>query len=107
MLQEVKIEDLEAGDEILLSCQTSFRYVRILRTPQLGKKLHWKTQAPMYKAVKCSSRAIETTQTHTWGNGHKRTWICTKWVLTDKDHNKEFYQNLTERQMLLIKKNTN
>jgi len=107
MLQEIEIKDLEAGDEILLSCQTSFRYVRILRTPQLGKKLHWKTQAPLYKSVKCSSRVIETTQTHQWSNGHKRTRICTKWVLTDKDHNKEFYQDLTERQILLIKKNNN
>jgi hypothetical protein len=106
-MQEIKVEDLEAGDEVLLSCQTSFRYVRILRTPQLGKKLHWKTQAPMYKAVKCSSKTIETSQTHTWGNGHKRTWIETKWILTDKDHNKEFYQNLSDRQIILIKKNNN
>ena len=107
MLQEIEIKDLEAGDEILISCQSYFKYLRLLRTPQLGKKLHWRTKLPMYKSVKCSAKVDETKQTHQWGNGHTRTWIEKKWLFTDKDHNNESYVNLEYRQILLIKKNTN
>lgn len=106
-MQEVKVEDLEAGDEILISCQSYFKYLRLLRTPQLGKRLYWKTKLPMYKSVKCSARVDEVKQTHNWGNGNVRTWIDKKWIFTDKDHNNESYVNLEHRQILLIRKNTN
>ena len=101
-MQEIKVEDLEAGDEVLLSCQSFFKYVRLLRTPQLGKKLHWRTKLPMYKSVKCSARVDETKHTY-----NTRTWIEKKWLFTDHDHNNESYVNLEYRQILLIKKNTN
>jgi len=103
MLQEVKIEDLEAGDEILVSCQGCFKYLILLRTPQTGKKLHWKTQGPLYKSVKCSTKVDSIV--HTYSNGRK--WTENKYMLTNKDHNKEVYIDLAYRQILLVKKNTN
>jgi len=102
MLQEVEIKDLEAGDEILISCQSFFKYLILLRTPQTGKKLHWKTQGPMYKSVKCSTRVDSIVHT---SNTHK--WTENKYILTNKDHNKEVYIDLAYRQILLVKKNSN
>ena len=102
MLQEVKIEDLEAGDEIMISCQSYFKYLILLRTPQTGKKLHWKTQGPLYKSVKCSTRVDSVVHTY-----NTRKWTENKYILTGKDHNKEVYVNLSYRQVLLIKKNSN
>ena len=106
-MQEVQVEDLEAGDEIIVSCQSYFKYLRVLRTPQLGKKLHWKTKLPMYKSTKCSAKIDEIKHTHTYQNAHTRTWIEKKWILTGKDHNTNTYIDLNERQVLLIKKNNN
>ena len=102
MLQEVKIEDLEAGDEVLISCQSFFKYLILLRTPQTGKKLHWKTQGPLYKSVKCSTRVDSVVHTY-----NTRKWTENKYILTGKDHNKEVHVNLSYRQVLLIKKNSN
>ena len=102
MLQEVKIEDLEAGDEVLISCQSYFKYLILLRTPQIGKKLHWKRQTPLYKSVKCSTRVDSVVHTY-----NTRKWTENKYILTGKDHNKEVYVNLSYRQVLLIKKNSN
>jgi hypothetical protein len=102
MLQEVEIKDLEAGDEILISCQSFFKYLILLRTPQTGKKLHWKTQGPMYKSVKCSTRVDSIVHTY-----NTRKWTENKYILTNKDHNKEVYIDLAYRQILLVKKNSN
>ena len=37
-MEIVKIEDLEVGDEIVISCQSYFKYLRILRKPGFGTK---------------------------------------------------------------------
>ena len=51
------IENLQIGDEILTSAGSNIRYLKILRLPQLSKtKVKWNTKAPLYKAVKCSTR---------------------------------------------------
>jgi hypothetical protein len=102
MLQEIEIKDLEAGDEILISCQSIFKYLILLRTPQLGKKLHWKTQGPLYKSVKCSTKVDSIVHTY-----NTRKWTENKYILTNKDHNKEVYIDLAYRQILLVKKNSN
>lgn len=101
-MQEVKIEDLEAGDEVVISCQSHFKYLRVLRTPQLGKRLHWHTKNPMYKSVKCSTKVDSIVHTY-----NTRKWTENKYILTGEDHNKEVYVNLGYRQILLMKKNSN
>ena len=102
MLQEIQVEDLEAGDEVLISCQSFVKYLILLRTPHTGKKLHRKTQGPLYKSVKCSTRVDSVVHTY-----NTRKWTENKYILTDKDHNKQVYVDLAYRQILLVKKNTN
>ena len=55
----VEVKDLEVGDEIIISCQSYFKYLRVLRKPSLSGKTHWHTGAPLYKAVKCSTYRSE------------------------------------------------
>ena len=38
MLQEIEIKDLEAGDEILISCQSYFKYLRLLNSNEKKSK---------------------------------------------------------------------
>jgi hypothetical protein len=103
-LKEVELKDLEAGDEILISCQSYFKYLRILRTPALGTKKHWSTGRPLYKAVKCSTRRDEVVHTYVH-NGKSYTRTSKKWVFSPEDHNYHHYVDLECRQIVLIKKN--
>ena len=102
-MREVTIEELKEGDEVLISCQSYFKYLRLLQTPKLGTKKHWKTGVPLYKSVKCSTRRDSITKTWTNYNGTGTTYIEYKWVFGPDDHNFTQYINLTGRQILLVK----
>ena len=103
-MELIDVKDLEIGDEIVVSSGSSFRYFRVLRKPRTGKRLHWITKAPMYVAVKCSTRVDVTKQSRTWRNGDVHTWEEKKYVFTPEDHNTEMSVNLNCRAILLIKK---
>jgi hypothetical protein len=38
-MELIEIEELEAGDEIIISCQSYFKYLRVINKPVIGKKL--------------------------------------------------------------------
>ena len=103
-MELVEIKDLEVGDEILISCQSYFKYLRILRKPALGTKTHWSNGNPLYKSVKCSTRREEKQITY-----HHRGGTSTRtekvWAFGPEDHNYEHYVNLGYRQIILVKKN--
>jgi len=102
-MEIVEVKDLEVGDEILISCQSYFKYLRILRKPVVGAKKHWKTDAPLYKSVKCSTRRVERPYTYTIrGNSYTRTEKV--WEFGPEDHNYTHYVNLGYRQIILVKK---
>jgi len=103
-MQEVKIQDLEAGDEILIACQSHFKYLRVLKKPVTGDKVHWRTQQPIYKAVKCSTNR-EVKDIMYVHNGASRTYKETTYLFTPEDHNHTVYADLEHRQIILIKKN--
>jgi len=94
----VEIKDLREGDEILVSANSGLKYLRLLRDPQIGKKLHWRTQVPLYKTVKCSTRVEEVVYKYGTRSYTKRKFVC-----TPEDHNKHIYQNLEDRTIWLIK----
>ena len=103
-MELVELKDLEVGDEILISCQSYFKYLRVLRKPTIGKKLHWQTAAPMYKSVKCSSRREEKHYNVTVrGKVYPRHELV--WGFGPEDHNYTHYVNLEFRQIILVKKN--
>ena len=100
---EIKIEDLEEGDEILIACQSHMKYLRIVRKPALGKSLHWKTQQPLYKAVKVSSNQTVNVVNYIGWNSVPYTRTEKKWLLIPENHNIEFFQNLSDKTIWLIK----
>lgn len=100
----VKIEELEVGDEIAISCQSYFKYLRILSRPTLGTKKHWTTGKPLYKSVKCST-VRETTQKSYNAYGNIKYYDVHKWGWGPDDHNYTQYVDLEYRQILLVKKN--
>jgi hypothetical protein len=99
----ITIDELEVGDEILISCQSHFKYLKVLKQPVIGKRIHWNTKQPLYNRVKCSTKQERVTKSYNYGN---TVWTREEivWELTPDDHN--FTQNyeLEERQLFLIKK---
>jgi hypothetical protein len=101
----IEIEDLEVGDEIIISCQSYFKYLRILRKPAIGTKTHWVSGKPLYKSVKCSTRREEKNVTYTRYNGQSYTRTEKTWGFGPDNHNYEHYVDLSYRQIILVKKN--
>jgi hypothetical protein len=104
----IEIEDLEVGDEILISCQSFFKYLKVLVKPTLSKtKVHWRTAQPLYGNVRCSTRQdVAVTYAYTDPNGvvHNRT--SKEWMVTAEDHNMKISIDLSGRPLWLVKKET-
>lgn len=100
----VQVKDLNVGDEIAISTNSMFKYLRVLRQPRIGKKVHWHTKAPMYSAVRCSTRVDVKQHSRTWQNGTVHTWDVKTFTFTPEDHNTELNVDLNNRGILLIKK---
>jgi len=80
--QVIKIQDLQVGDEIMISCQAHFKYLRVVRAPRMSKtKVHWNTKQPMYENVRCTTRQELVTTTNTW-NGTSYTRTHKEWKVT-------------------------
>lgn len=83
-IENIKIEDLKIGDEILTTCNSRFKYLRLLKNPVLGDKNYWGRQ--YYKSVSCSTRR-DLVQGY---NGHNYL----EWIFSPEDHNKKLSVNL-------------
>ena len=104
--QLIEIQDLQVGDEIMISCQSYFKYLKVLTPPALSKtKVHWSTKQPMYANVRCTARKDVTTRTYTW-NGNTYTRSEKSWGATAEGHNVRISQDLNERQIWLVKRET-
>jgi hypothetical protein len=95
----IDIKDLKEGDEIIVGTNGNLKYLRVLRAPQIGKKLHWSTNQPLYKAVKCSTRREDTQ--HQYGT---RTYTVTEYMCTPENHNINIYQQLEGKKIWLVKR---
>lgn len=104
-MEIVEIKDLEVGDEILISCQSYFKYLRILNKPALGTKTHWHTGAPLYKSMKCSTNRSVKDITYTVRSGQSFVSKEKKWEFGPENHNYNHYVDLGYRQIILVKKN--
>jgi hypothetical protein len=101
----VELKDLEVGDEIIISCQSYFKYLRILRKPMMSGKTHWSTGATLYKSVKCSTIRTSTPRQYKDYNGNVNTYYSLKWGWGSDDHNYNQYIDLDDRQIVLVKQN--
>jgi hypothetical protein len=100
----VEIQELEVGDEIIISCQSHFKYLRILRKPMVGTKTHWNTGVPLYKSVKCSTIRTSKARQYTDYNGNVKTYYSHEWGWGPDDHNYTQYVDLEFRQIILVEK---
>jgi glutathione peroxidase-family protein len=104
--QLIEIQDLQVGDEIMISCQSYFKYLKVLTPPALSKtKVHWSTKQPLYSNVRCTAKQNVITNTYTW-NGNSYTRTTKVWGVSPEDHNMRISQDLNERQIWLVKRET-
>lgn len=97
----VEIKDLRVGDEIIVPSNSQLKYLKVLRIPQLGTKLHWKTKLPLYKGIKCSGRNRIESTTY---NYNAKPYVITKkiWECSHEGHNVELYENLNYKTIWLV-----
>jgi len=93
----VKVDELKIGDEIIIPCQSFFKYLRVLKNPEKNSKTGW------YKSVKCSGRRDSLTTSFTNYKGEVIYYDVKTWKFTGDDHNIKQYVQLDGREILLIK----
>jgi len=100
----IEVQDLEVGDEIMISCRSYFKYLKVLSKPVISKKkVHWHTKQPLYSNVMCSTRQDNISRTYTYGiNSYVR--VEKVWKLTSEDHNIKISQDFNNRQIWLVKR---
>jgi hypothetical protein len=103
----IEINEVQVGDEILISCQSCFKYLKVIRVPKITTKVHWNGSLRWSNAY-CSTRRDEIPQKD--ANGNTRTYstgkpiIRLEWVCTAEDHNLNQYVDLSYRQLWLVKR---
>lgn len=96
-LKLIKISELEIGDEIIISSYSNLKYLKVLKLPKL-KTSRW---GDYYTNVKCSIK-----QEHRVSKLDKNININ----IFEQDvtqHNSVIYQNLNNRDILLVKRENN
>ena len=104
----IEVQDLQVGDEIMISCQSYFKYLRVLTPPRLSKtRIHWHTKQPMYENVRCTTRQEQKLRySYTDSNGNIVNRMEKTWIPTHEDHNLRVSQDLNHRQIWLVKRGT-
>ena len=96
-LKLIKISELEIGDEIIISSYSKLKYLKVLKLPKL-KTGSW---GDYYTNVKCSIK-----QKHCVSKWGKNININ----IFEQDvtqHNSVIYQDLNNRDILLVKRENN
>lgn len=97
-IELIDIKDLEIGDEVLISCQSHFKYLKILAKPR--KSGYTGSYGDHYKTVRCSTKRKKVLQNY--GGLYSREEY--QWELTPENHNKTVYVDLNNRHIILVKK---
>lgn len=116
----VKIEELEIGDEIIITSGSTLKYLKLLKTPVLSNKTGWKRSqdaegyftwdrnSPLYKSTLCSTCIEEKTYKYKgYGIGSPDSFRNYKEYVFETDvakHNKKMSVNLNQKNILLVKK---
>ena len=96
-LKLIKVSELEIGDEIIISSYSNLKYLKVMKLPKL-KSSNW---GDYYTNVKCSIK-----QEHRVSKLDKNININ----IFEQDvtqHNSVIYQNLNNRDILLVKRENN
>lgn len=96
-LKLIKVDELEIGDEIIISSYSNLKYLKVVKLPKL-KTSRW---GDYYTNVKCSIK-----QKHCVSKWGKNININ----IFEQDvaqHNSIIYQNLNNKDILLVKRENN
>ena len=96
-LKLIKISELEIGDEIIISSYSKLKYLKVIKLPKV-KTNSW---GNYYTNVKCSIK-----QEHHLSKWGKKMNINIFEQYVTK-HNSIVYQNLNNRDILLVKRENN
>ena len=104
----IKAEDLQVGDEIMISCQSYFKYLRVLTPPTMHKtKVHWKTKQPILGNFRCTTRQEQVIKySYTDINGNPVDRVEKEWIPSPDGHNLRVSVDLSYRQVWLVKRGT-
>ena len=104
----IEVQDLQVGDEIMISCQSYFKYLRVLTPPTMSKtKTNWQTKKPLYANFRCTTRQEEVLKySYTNSQGQVINRMGKEWIPTPEDHNLRVSQDLNGRQIWLVKRGT-
>lgn len=102
----IEIQDLQVGDEIMISCQSYFKYLKVLTPPTLSKtKIHWRSKQPLYANFKCTTRCDHViSYSYIDQDGNTINRYNKTWIPTAEDHNLRISQDLNGRQIWLVKR---
>lgn len=99
----VKIEELQEGDEIIISSNSNLKYMKVLKTPTVSKtKKDWKTGLPLFTSIRCSIR-----QNNIQSPRHENYFY--KEYVFEQDitkHNHKISIDLEGRDIFLVKRET-
>ena len=95
-LKLIKINELEIGDEIIISSYSNLKYLKVIKLPKL-KTNSWRDY---YTNVKCSLSKKRMK------NGNFE-WNVSIFEPDVTQHNSVIYQNLNNRDILLVKRENN
>ena len=95
-LKLIKISELERGDEIIISSYSNLKYLKVIKLPKL-KTGSWKDY---YTNVKCSLSKKRMK------NGNFE-WNVSIFETDVTKHNSVIYQDLNNRDILLVKRENN
>ena len=96
-LKLIKVSELEIGDEIIISSYSNLKYLKVLKLPKV-KTNSW---GNYYTNVKCSIK--QDHYVNKWGR--QRSINIFEQDVTE--HNSIVYQNLNNRDILLVKRENN
>ena len=101
---EIKVEDLQLGDEFLFAVSGTLARAKVIRPVQKRKvqPSSGLVGKVYYKAVKCKVSLIETPYTYTWG-GNTRTYTRKEYTTSD-NYTVEKFVDLNHRNIWLIKR---
>ena len=95
-LKLIKVSELEIGDEIIISSYSNLKYLKIIKLPKL-KTNSWRDY---YTNVKCSLSKKRMK------NGNFE-WNVSIFEPDVTQHNSVIYQDLNNRDILLVKRENN
>ena len=101
---EIKVEDLQLGDEFLYAVSGTLARAKVIRPVQKRKVQpnSGLVGKVYYKAVKCKMSLIEKPYTYTWG-GNTRTYTRKEYTTSD-NYTVEKFVDLNHRNIWLIKR---